>query len=256
MRPLSETYLKRSAAGDFHWCLTLYPTPAYAQDAEMGLQEYGEFVFHACFLNEEDPIARWRQLAERQQRLVDHLNQSHEVHILAPGTDLRLGISGRTWVNSDGKHNLPSGEVFTGPQEEAVNGYITFTFPAVYGGREVRGVRLEFEDGRVVRASAEHNEPFLLEMLEADEGARYLGELAFGTNVHIQRFMRETLFDEKIGGTIHLALGQSYPETGGQNSSAIHWDMVCDLRDGGEVYVDGELFQKGGTFTLLEGGTV
>lgn len=256
LQPLSEIYMNRAAEGDLKWCLTLFPTPAFAQDAEMGLLEYTEFVFQACFLNEENPIARWQELAERQQKLVDHLDACREIHIRGPGTDLRLGIAGRIWINSKGTNNFPSGEVFTGPVEEEVNGHISFTFPAVYGGREVRGVRLEFEGGRVAEATAEHNEVFLLEMLETDEGARFLGEVAFGTNYNIQRFMRETLFDEKIGGTMHIALGRSYPETGGKNKSAIHWDMVCDLREDGEVYVDGELFQKNGRFVLLEGGIV
>jgi aminopeptidase len=256
LQPLSETYMKRAAEGDFKWCLTLFPTPAFAQDAEMGLLEYTEFVFDACFLNEEDPIGRWQQLAKRQQKLVDHLDTGQEIHIKGPGTDLRLGIAGRTWINSEGTNNFPSGEVFTGPVEKEVDGYISFKFPAVYGGREVRGVRLEFEQGRVVKATAEHNEAFLQEMLDTDEGSRFLGEVAFGTNYNIQRFMRETLFDEKIGGTMHIALGRSYPETGGKNISAIHWDMVCDLREDGEVYVDGELFQKNGRFMILEGGIV
>ncbi len=255
-RPISEIGDRREAEGDFMWSLTLYPTPAYAQDAEMSLLDYAEFVFNACFLNDEDPVARWRELSRRQQSLVDYLAQAREIHIRAPGTDLRLNVAGRTWVNSDGTHNFPSGEVFTGPVENEVNGMITFTFPGVYSGREVRGVQLWFEEGKVVKASAEHNEAFLLEMLETDEGARFLGEVAFGTNYNIQRFMRNTLFDEKIGGTMHLALGNSYLETGGKNKSAIHWDLVCDLRQDGEVTVDGELFQQNGRFTMLDGGVV
>jgi aminopeptidase len=255
-RPLAEIQDRRAAAGEFLWSLTLYPTPAYAQDAEMSLPDYSEFIFEACFLNEEDPIARWKALSRRQQVLVDHLNQAREIHLKAPGTDLRLEIAGRRWINSDGTRNFPSGEVFTGPVENRVQGHITFTFPAVYAAREVRGVQLWFEEGRVVKATAEHNEVYLLKTLDTDEGARFLGEIAFGTNYNIQRFMRNTLFDEKIGGTVHVALGNSYPETGGQNKSAIHWDLVCDLRKDSEVYVDGELFQQEGHFVALDGGVV
>jgi aminopeptidase len=255
-RPLAEIESNRAAAGEFLWSLTLYPTPAYAQDAEMSLLDYSEFIFEACFLNDEDPIGRWQELSRRQQVLVDRLNQAHEIHLRAPGTDLHLGIAGRRWVNSDGTHNFPSGEVFTGPVEDRVEGHITFTFPAVYAAREVRGVQLWFEQGRVVKATAEHNEGFLHKTLDTDEGARFLGEIAFGTNYNIQRFVRNTLFDEKIGGTVHLALGNSYPETGGTNKSAIHWDLVCDLRNESEVYVDGELYQQNGRFLSLEGGIV
>ena len=255
-QPLGERLMQRAADGDLLWCLTLFPTPSYAQDAEMGLIEYSEFIFQACFLNEEDPAARWQQLAERQQCLVDHLNEAQQIRIKAPGTDLQLGVAGRKWINSKGTNNFPSGEVYTAPEETEVNGHISFSFPAVYQGREVRGVQLWFEEGRVVKATAAHNEAFLLEMLDTDEGSRYLGEVAFGTNYFIQRFMRNTLFDEKIGGTMHLALGRSYPETGGKNISAIHWDIVCDLREEGEVYVDGELYQRNGRFAILEGGVV
>jgi aminopeptidase len=255
-RELGEIHARRAAEGDLLWSVTLYPTSAYAQDAEMSTMDYSEFVLEACLLNEDDPVARWQDLSQRQQILVDHLDQAQEIHVKSAGTDLRLGITGRVWQNSDGKRNFPSGEVFTGPVENQVNGTIAFAFPAVYRGREVRGVRLMFEQGKVVAASAEHNEGFLLEMLETDEGARYLGEVAFGTNNCIQRFMRNTLFDEKIGGTMHFALGRSYPETGGLNKSAIHWDLVCDLRDESEVWVDGELFQRNGRFEMLDGGVV
>ena len=255
-RPISEISNKREVEGDFTWSLTLFPTAAYAQDAEMSLLDYSDFVFEACMLNDDDPVGRWRELSERQQHLVDFLDQAHEVHVRGPGTDLRLGIGGRTWVNSDGKHNFPSGEVFTGPVENEVNGTITFNFPGVYSGREVRGVQLTFEEGKVVKASAEHNQAFLNEMLDTDDGARYLGEVAFGTNYGIQRFMRNTLFDEKIGGTMHFALGRSLPLTGGENKSAIHWDLVLDLREDSEVRVDGELFQQNGFFTMLDGGRV
>lgn len=255
-QPWMETYMRRAATDDLLWTLTLFPTPAYAQDAEMGLLDLFDFVFEACFLNEPDPVARWQQMAARQQQLIDVLSKAREIHVKGPGTDLRVGVEGRIWLNDDGKKNFPGGEIFTGPVEESVEGVVSFELPAVYAGREVRGARLRFEKGRVVEASATHNEAFLLETLNTDEGARYLGEFAFGTNYNIQQVMRNTLFDEKIGGTIHMALGRSYPETGGKNQSAIHWDLVCELRRDSEVYVDGELFQKNGRFVMFEDGIV
>ncbi|MDQ7029446.1 MAG: aminopeptidase [Ardenticatenia bacterium] len=251
-QPISELFMNRSASGELLWSLTLFPTPAYAQNAEMGLVEFTEFVFQACFLNDDDPIARWQEQVQRQQQLIDVLQSAREVHIRGPGTDLRVGVAGRTWINDRGDKNFPGGEVFTGPVEEQVEGHIAFSFPAVHGGREVRDVRLWFEGGRVVRAEASHNEEFLLKMVDIDEGARYVGEFAFGTNYNIHHFIRNTLFDEKIGGTVHMALGRSYPETGGRNVSAIHWDLICDLREEGEVYVDGELFMHNGQFVLWD----
>jgi aminopeptidase len=173
-----------------------------------------------------------------------------EVHIQAEGTDLRLNVSGRTFISAEGKHNMPDGEFFTGPIEDSTNGEVTFTYPAVYDGREVSGVRLRFEDGRVVDATADRNEEFLIEMLDTDAGARRLGELGIGANYGIERFTKEILLDEKIGGTVHLAVGMSYPETGGRNDSAVHWDMVCDLRRGGRISVDGQEFQVDGRFVI------
>jgi aminopeptidase len=255
-RSLSELQLKRSLAGELLWCSTLFPTPAHAQDAEMSQREYTEFVFDACFLNEDDPIARWQKLAERQQRLVEYLDTAREVHVKAPGTDLRLGIAGRTWVNARGTNNFPCGEVSTGPVETEVNGHVTFNIPGIYAGRAVRGIQLWFEDGRVVKALAEHNQDLLHTVLDTDEGSRYLGEFSFGTNYNIRRSTGTILFDEKMGGTIHMALGRSYPESGGKNVSAIHWDIICDLRQDSKVYVDGELFQENGRFAMLEGGVV
>jgi len=170
--------------------------------------------------------------------------------VVAEDTDLVVGVAGRRWVNAAGEHNFPDGEVFTGPEEDRTEGHVRFTFPALYGGREVMGVRLAFEGGRVVHAEAEKGAEFLREMLDTDPGARVLGEFAFGLNEHIQRFTRNTLFDEKIGGTVHMALGSSYPETGGRNESGIHWDLICDLRRGGEVYADGELILRDGRFLV------
>lgn len=250
MKPLSERFLERAANKELRWTVTLYPTHAFAQDAEMSLREFAEFVFTACRVEEDDPIAAWRELSRTQQRLIDWLSPKNEIHVVGPDTDLRLNVDGRTWINCDGHENFPDGEIFTGPVEESVEGRIRFTYPACIYGREVEDVRLEFKGGKVVRATAGKNEAFLLQMLDTDEGARYVGEFAFGTNPGIQRFTKNTLFDEKIGGTIHLALGKGYPESGSKNNSAIHWDMVCDLRQGGEVRVDGTPFVKDGTFLV------
>jgi aminopeptidase len=231
-------------------CLTLYPTYAYAQDAEMSLSEFEDFVFHACLLDgEEDPAERWRQVSREQQRIVDWLEGKKEVHVEAPGTDLTMSIVGRNFVNSDGKRNFPSGEVFTSPVEETVRGHISFTYPASHGGRSVQGVKLTFENGKVTQFSAEQGEEYLASMLDIDEGARRLGEFAIGTNPGVTRITRNTLFDEKIAGTIHCALGNAYPNAGGTNQSAIHWDMVTDMRQG-RVIVDGVTLYENGKFVI------
>ncbi|GAC1476677.1 MAG: aminopeptidase [Ktedonobacterales bacterium] len=254
-RELAHIRQRRTTEGHLRWCTTLYPTQAHAQDAEMALADFAEFVYGACFLNEEDPGAAWAALGRRQQQYVDWLRDKHVVRILGPDTDLRLSIQGRTFINSDGKRNFPSGEFFTGPVEDSAEGTVRFTIPSIYGGRPVQDIRLRFAQGRVVEAAAAQGEAFLHQMLELDAGARYLGEFAFGNNFGITRGIRNILFDEKIGGTIHMALGNSYPETGGQNHSALHWDMICDLRPaagGGEVWVDDQLFLKDGRFLLPE----
>jgi aminopeptidase len=242
--------LNRAAAGDMRWVGTLYPTHAYAQDADMSLQEYEDFVYGACLPDLDDPIGWWKRLSAWQQRIVDWFEGKDQVHVIGPETDLRLSVAGRTFINSDGKRNMPSGEVFTGPVEDSVEGHVYFSFPAITEEREVAGVRLRFERGRVVDASAEKNEDFLVQKLATDEGAPYVGEFAIGTNAGIDRFVGQILFDEKINGTFHIALGAGYPETGSRNRSKIHWDMVCDLRDGGEIWVDGELLYQNGDFVV------
>ena len=247
-KSLRQNRMQRAAEGDLRWSLTLFPTQAHAQDAQMSLSDYREFVFEACYLNDPDPVARWRDLSARQARMIEWLNPRRNVHVSAPGTDLRLSIESRTWNNSDGKRNFPSGEVFTGPIEDSVEGHIRFTFPATIQGHEVAGVELRFEAGKVIDASAERNEEFFTRMLDTDSGARRVGEFAFGTNEGIQQFTGNTLYDEKIGGTIHLALGAGYPDTGSTNVSAIHQDMVCDLRQDGEVRIDGDVFLKHGRY--------
>ncbi len=248
--PISKRFMERQASGALRWTLTQYPTHAAAQDAEMSLSEYEDFVYGAAMVHLDDPVAYWRQKSAEQQRLVDWLKGRDRVEVRGENVDLTLSIRDRVFINADGKKNFPDGEIFTGPVEDSVNGWVRFTYPAIYNSREVEGVELWFENGRVVKATARKAEDFLNSVLDTDAGARYVGEFAIGTNEGIQKFTRNILFDEKIGGTIHMALGASYPDTGGKNDSAIHWDMICDMRSGGEIRVDGDLFYKDGKFTV------
>jgi aminopeptidase len=241
-KPVREQMLKKK------WVLTLFPTAAFAQDAEMSLGDFEDFVYAATFSNEKDPVKAWHSLASMQERLIRKLRGADEIRIEGPETDLRMSVKGRRFINSAGTHNMPSGEIFTGPIESSVEGHVYYDFPVCVQGREVDGIRLTFRKGRVVEATAEKNNDFLNAMLDQDPGARRLGELGIGTNRQIQRFTKNILFDEKIGGTVHLAVGQSYAETGGKNRSALHWDMIKDLRKGGRITVDGKVFQKNGKF--------
>jgi aminopeptidase len=246
---MMNRFFERAAAGSLRWCGTQFPCHASAQDAEMSLRAYEDFVFRAGLLHLDDPAAAWRQVSERQQRLADYLEDKHEIHFTTPqGTDIRLAVEGRHWINCDGHENFPDGEVFTGPIEDAVEGVICYSFPAVHGGRECDGIRLTFRGGKVVDAQADKGLDFLTAMLDQDAGARTLGEIAIGTNYSIERYTKNTLFDEKIGGTFHAAVGASYPESGGKNDSALHWDMVCDLRHGGKIFVDDKLISENGRF--------
>ncbi len=247
---LMERMMTRSASGELRWALCQYPTNGYAAEAEMSLGAYESFLYGACLCDQEDPVSAWRSQAEQIQRLADWIEGREEVHIKGPGTDLRLSVAGRHFIAADGKRNMPDGEFFTGPVEDSAEGEIAFQLPTNFGGREVSGVSLRFKAGLVVDASAEHGEDLLHQMLDSDPGARRLGELGIGTNFSIQRGTRSILFDEKIGGTVHLALGRSYPETGGVNESSLHWDLICDLREGGTLTVDGEVLQRDGAFVV------
>lgn len=247
---LMQRAMKRSAEGDFRWVYTLYPTSAYASEAEMSLADYEDFYYGACLADGEDPLGAWKAASQECERLAEWIEGHEEVRVTAPGTDIKLGIAGRTFIPCDGKHNMPDGEFFTGPVEDATEGEVSFHLPAVIGGREVSGVKLRFESGRVVDASAERGEEYLLKLLDTDEGARTLGELGIGTNFGIDRGTREVLLDEKLGGTVHMAVGASYPESGGTNESAVHTDLVCDLRLGGKLEVDGVVMQEDGKFVV------
>jgi aminopeptidase len=245
---LGNRYLERAAAGELRWTLTQYPTIAAAQDAEMSLDQYERFVWQAGMLDDEDPAASWTTFAEHVARVASFLATKSELRLVAEDTDLKLGVGGRNWIPAGGGENFPDGETFTGPVEDSVEGTIRFSFPALFQGREVDDVALRFEGGEVVEARAAQGEDFLRQMIAMDDGARRVGEFAFGLNDGISEYTKNTLFDEKIGGTCHLALGTAYPETGGLNRSGLHWDMVCDLRAGSEVYADGELVYRDGKF--------
>lgn len=253
--PIMSLFMERSAKGELKWQVTLAPTQASAQEAEMGFFDYEDFVFRAGYLDESDPIATLRRLELAQDRLIDFLKNKRELHFkTGQGTDLRVNVEGMRWLNACGKRNFPDGEVFTGPNLKAsdggINGVVHFTYPAIWHGTVVENVKLTFEKGRVVNARASKNESFLKTILAQDPGASTLGEIAIGTNYRIKKFTQNILFDEKIGGTFHAALGAGYPETGNSNQSALHWDMICDLREGGTIHADGELLSSSGKFQI------
>jgi len=249
-REMMQTYMQRAADGELRWVITNFPCNAFAQDADMSLSDYEDFVFAATFADQPDPVQSWQEIYDMQQHKIDWLKGKKEVKLRSPNCDLTLSVEGRTFINSAGRNNMPSGEIFTGPVEDSANGWVKFTYPAVSQGREVEGVELELKDGKVVNASATKNEKLLLTMLDSDPGARYLGEFAIGTNYGIKKFTKNILYDEKIGGSFHMALGAGYPETGSVNKSSIHWDMICDIQKESEILVDDKLFYKDGEFVI------
>ena len=247
-RQLSNRRWERIANEEMRWCGTLHPTYAHAQDADMSLADYEDFFFSACHTHKEHPDRHWKEVARTLGARAEQLESVRELRIVGPDTDLRLGVAGRKWLAAEGCYNMPDGEVFTSPVETGADGDIRYTFPAIFQGREVEDVRLRFEAGRVVAAEATRGDDYLQSLLDMDDGSRILGEVAFGLNYEIDRFTRNILLDEKIGGTMHLALGAAFQQAGGKNSSALHWDMICDLREDGEVYADDELIWKNGAF--------
>lgn len=248
-KPLMQKMFKRMATKELKWVGTQFPTAADAQDADMSLADYEDFVYGAGHITSSDPVKHWKKVEKEQERLVKILNQADQLHVRSNDTDLKLRVKGRKWISCHGTENFPDGEIFTGPIENSVEGHIRFTFPAVYLGREVANVRLDFKRGKVVKESADKNLEFLTSMLNTDPGGRFVGEFAIGTNYEIKRFSRNTLFDEKIGGTCHMAVGASIPESGGKNKSGIHWDMVCDLHHG-EIVADGKTIYRNGKFVI------
>ena len=243
----NQFYFSRTADKSMVRSLCQYPTKASADVAGMTLEEYGTFVFNVCRLDEADPVAAWLEVRKEQQKYVDFLNTCDEIRYKNEKTDIRFSVKGRTWINSDGRANMPSGEVFTGPVEDSVEGVVHFDYPSVYSGHDVRGITLTVEKGQVMKWEAEEGQA-VLDQVFAIEGARYFGEVAIGTNYRIQRATRNILFDEKIGGSIHMAVGQSYLQSGGKNQSTVHWDMISDMKKGGEIIADGTLIYKDGRF--------
>lgn len=244
---LTEIFMRRDAEGRLKWVVTAYPTRALAQEAGISPLDFEEFVFKALKLYKDDPVKAWQDQALWQEKIVNTLMKIKEIKFVAEDTDLTVRVDGRKWINDDGKVNMPGGEIFTAPHEDSVEGYIKFDYPAIWRGVEVKGVKLKFKNGKVIDAKAEVGENFLKKMLETDEGAKRIGELAFGLNYDIDRAIKEILFDEKIGGTIHIALGSAYLKTGGKNKSAIHWDLIKNMKKS-EVYGDGDLIYKDGKF--------
>lgn len=245
--PLTKTYFERTGNGSLKRSLCQYPTQANAQEADMSLEEYEDFIYNACMLYADDPAGEWLKVRAGQQKLVDHLNTAEKVRYVNHHSDISFSVKDRTWINSDGRNNMPSGEVFTGPVENTVQGKIHFNYPSIFMGKEVSGITLWVEDGQVIKWNAKKGEDILDRVFEVD-GARYFGEVAIGTNYNIQQATKNILFDEKIGGTIHMAVGQSYIQTGGKNQSAIHWDMIADMTEGGEIYADEEMIYQNGKF--------
>ncbi len=241
--------MRRGADRSFKWVSTLFPTGGFATEAGMSLADYEDFVYRACHADEADPVALWKKVEAEQSKTIDRIEWSQPGLLRGPNVDLSLSVKGRKFINCAGLNNMPDGEIFTGPVEDSVNGWVRFSYPAIYNGVMVEGVELTFTNGKVAKAKADKNQPFLLEMLRFGPGARYLGEFAIGTNYEINHFSRNILFDEKLGGTFHMALGSGYPETGSKNKSMIHWDMICGMKEDSEITLDGEVIYKNGKFT-------
>lgn len=249
LKDVQQTFFKRIADRSLKRCVCQYPTQATAQEANMSLEEYQKFVFDACHLYADDPVSEWVAVHGFQQHIVDTLNQADQIRYQSDKTDISFSVKNRIWINSDGKANMPSGEVFTGPVENSVNGHIHFDYPSIYMGNEVQGITLKVKDGEVIHWEAEKGADFLNTIFDI-EGARYFGEVAIGTNYKIQKATKNILFDEKIGGTVHMAIGQSYIQTGGKNISPIHWDMIADMKKNGKVWADGKLIYQDGHFII------
>ncbi len=248
-RELNNIYFERTASGSLRRCLCQYPTNAGAEDAEMTLEEYEQFVFQSCFLFDADPVQRWLQVRAEQNAYVERLNSADKIEYKGPNIDISFSVKGRKWINSDGRSNMPSGEVFSAPIENSVNGKVYFSYPTIYMGKDVEGITLEVKDGEIIHWHAEKGHD-VLDKVFSIPGARFWGEVAIGTNYNIQRTTRNILFDEKIGGSIHMAVGQSYKQCGGMNESTVHWDMITDMKNGGEIFADGELIYRNGKFLI------
>ena len=247
---LSEKLMKRSADGTASWVIADVPTHALAQEAKMSFDEYSEFLFKSCYLDLDNPVEKLKELDEMQTKWANYLNEVKKLHITGDKTDITFNVEGRKWISCSGKNNYPDGEVFTSPVENGINGEIYFDFPQIYRGNEAHGVHLRIENGQVIKAKADKGEDYLNAMLDMDEGSRGIGEIAIGTNNEIQDITGNILFDEKIGGAIHMAVGASYPETGGKNVSGLHWDLIKNMKDGGKIYADEKLIYENGKFLI------
>ena len=250
MKSLSEKMLKRSAEGELNWVIADFPTNALAQEANMSLEDYTEFLTKACYLYLDNPVEKWIEIGQMQQRIADILNTKSKIRIVGEQTDITFNVAGRKWKSCSGECNFPDGEVYTSPVEDSANGQIYFDFPQIYRGNEAQKVLLTLKGGKVIDAKAEKGQEFLINMLDMDEGARFVGEIAIGTNENIQDVTGNILFDEKIGGSIHMAVGASYPETGGKNVSGLHWDLIKNMKNGGQIYADDELIYENGKFII------
>lgn len=245
-REIFDIYMERSAKGELKWCGLPYPTQALAQEGSMSLSEYEKFVYSACLVDRKDPIAEWKKVSKSQEAMVKCLDKVKNIEFYGEDTELKMSVKGRKWINCDGKFNMPDGEVFTGPVEDSVNGRIRFTFPGIYMGKEIEDITLDFKKGKIVKAHAEKGDKLLQSLIGIDDGAKRLGEVAIGTNYGITKFTKNILFDEKLGGTIHMAIGAAYPECNAKNKSAIHWDMIKDMKKDGEIIADGQTVYKNG----------
>ncbi len=250
MKQLTEKMLKRSADGDLNWFIADFPTNALAQEAKMSLDEYTDFLIKACWLHLDNPVEKWKEIGEKQEKIAQYLNSKSKIRITGDKTDITFNVAGRIWKSCAGEYNFPDGEVYTSPVEDSAEGEIYFDYPAIYRGNEAHKIHLTLEKGKVVKASAEKGEEFLLNMLDMDEGSRFVGEIAIGTNEMIQDVTGNILFDEKIGGSIHMAAGASYPDTGGKNVSGLHWDLIKNMKNGGKIYADDVLIYQDGKFLI------
>lgn len=249
-KELSTKMLNRAASGELSWVIADYPTNALAQEAKMSLDEYWDFVIGACYLDLDNPTQKWMEIGAEQDRLVDLMNGHKKLHIIGEKTDITFNVEGRKWISCAGLNNFPDGEIFTSPVEDSATGEIYFDFPAIYHGNESHKIWLKLENGKVVDAHAEKGEDFLISMLDMDEGSRFVGEIAIGTNERVQDVTGNILFDEKIGGAIHMAVGASYPETGGKNESGLHWDIIKNMKNGSKIFLDDKLIYENGKFII------
>lgn len=250
MKHLSEKMLKRAADGELNWVIADFPTNALAQEANMSLDDYTEFLIKSCYLHEENPVQKWIEIGEMQQKIADILNTKSKIRIVGDKTDITFNVAGRKWISCAGECNFPDGEVYTSPVEDSANGQIYFDFPQIYRGNEAQKVLLTLKDGEIVDVKAEKGETFLKDMINMDAGSKFVGEIAIGTNDMIKDVTGNILFDEKIGGSIHMAIGASYPETGGKNVSGLHWDLIKNMKNGGQIYADDELIYENGKFII------